>query len=466
MNKVFFSVYALGVFAGLSLHAAPGDLDATFNALGVKPGTVLISIDNLSDKSAEAYSVAIQQDGKIVVSGYGAFPAKFSAARFMPDGSLDVSFNSSGPQPGTKTITIDNATTENVSEALAIQPDGKMLLAGYSIIGGVRKIALARLLSNGDLDTSFNAGGIQPGTVSSFIENSMAECRGTSIALQCNGKIVVAGVADVGGSYQLSVARFMPNGILDTSFNASGIQPGTVSTTIDNLLFGSAGNSVVVQEDGKIVVAGIVDLGTYYNVAVARFLPNGLLDTSFNTSGVQPGTVSTTIDNQMFYNEGRSVVIQEDGKILVAGYVTDENEGVKMSLVRFNADGLLDVSFNSLGIQPGTVSTSIDNEPVAGAVGQSVALQADGKIVVAGSVFSAGTGIHKVAVARFLSNADLDITFNSTGLQPGTVSTTIQNSGKMHLAKSVAIQSDGKIVAAGCAKVGLRFKVGVVRFLA
>jgi len=198
--------------------------------------------------------------------------------------------------------------------SVALQPDGKIVVAGYA--GG--DFALARYNSDGALDTSFGSGG----KVTTDFGGSYHP-DGFSVALQPDGKIVVAGYA--GGDFAL--ARYNSDGALDTSFGSGG------KVTTD---FGGsdAGYSVALQPDGKIVVAGYAGL----DFALARYNSDGALDTSFGTGG------KVTTDFSGGRDVGYSVALQPDGKIVVAGYA-----GVDFALARYNSDGALDTSFGSGG---------------------------------------------------------------------------------------------------------------------
>ena len=424
----------------------PGTLDTTFNAGGVQPGTVSTTIDNDPTYNQGA-SVAMQQDGKIVVAGYsligGAY--KFAVARFNTNGTLDTSFG--GPtQPGTVSTTIENTAGLCIGQSVTIQQDGKIVVAGYAEISGVNRFAVARFNTNGTLDTTFNpAPAPQPGTVTTTIENTPDQTIGQSVTIQQDGKIVVAGTATISGVDRFAVARFNTDGTLDTTFNpAPAPQPGTVTTTIENTPGQSIGQSVTIQQDGKIVVAGYAEISGVNRFAVARFNTDGTLDTTFNPAPApQPGTVTTTIENTALFSNAQSVAIQQDGKIVVAGS-TDLGSGSRFAVARFNANGTLDTTFNASGVQPGTVTTSIDNSDAAG---YSVALQKDGKIVVAG--YAIISGMIRFGVAQFTTKGALDKTFNAGGVLPGTVSTTVDNNPSFNQNFSVAIQQDGKIVTVG-----------------
>ncbi len=481
MYKKFFMalIVIIGSFTP-HVFAAPGDLDTTFNPTGVQPGTKSTKIDNFTSNNS-GQSVALQSDGKIVVAGLtltggGGTDFKFAVARFNTDGTLDTTFTNGGPFPGTITTSVDN-NTRSEGYAVAIQSDGKIVVAGHTDVGGgVFNLAVARLNTNGTLDTTFNAGGAQPGTVSTLIDNSVVGSSGRSVAIQSDGKIVVGGYADFasGAGEKFAVARFNTNGTLDTSFNAGGAQPGTVATDIDNQTGPthlSTGYSIAIQSNGAIVIAGEVRItsGPLINrFGVARFLSTGVLDTSFNAGGAQPGTASTPINTITNSTDsyGRSVALQSDGKIVIAGFtVNPAGSGIiYFSVARYLSTGTLDTSFNpSPAILPGTLTTTIDNIMIDNE-GYAVAIQQNGKIVVAGG-FSNLINDSEFAVARFNTNGTLDTTFVATipGAQPGTLKTTIDNQMTFNVGYSVVIQSDGKIVIAGLGNVAGE-KFAVARF--
>jgi uncharacterized delta-60 repeat protein len=433
-----------------------GTLDTAFNSAGTQPGTVITTVDG---GPALGRSVTIQpSDSKIVVAGYTFGDSKFAVVRFNTNGTLDTTtFNFHGLQPGTMSTTVDNTTALGYS--VALQPvDGKIIVAGYTF--GDNKFAVARFTTDGRLDnTTFNSAGVQPGTVSTTIDTVTVDEKGYSVALQQDDKIVVAGYALVSNANRFALARFTTNGILDTTFNAAGVQPGTVSTTIDNVAVDNEGKAVTIQPDGKIVIAGFARISGANRFAVARFTANGTLDTTFNAFGAQPGTVSTTVDGATAL--GYSVALQSDGKIIVAGYsfVSGAN---RFAVARFTANGTLDTTFNASGVQPGTASTTIDNGIVDNE-GFSVAVQQDGKIVIAG--LARISGANRFAVAQFTTNGTLDTTFNASGVQPGTVSTTIDNVVINNRGQGVAIQPDGKIVVGGFAFAGGVNQFAVARFM-
>ena len=258
-------------------------------------------------------------------------------------GDLDPTFGNGG-------IAIANipAIIFYTAGAMAIQPDGKIVVAGEGTTGGYWDSATVRFNPDGSLDSSFGGTGGVVTRLSDNFDGAMA------VAIQPDGKIVIVSSVFDGAWGKFGVVRYNPNGSLDTSFNGSGI----VLTPV-----GSAGrpNSVAIQTDGKIVVAGSNGTDSF---AIVRYNPNGSLDTTFNGSGI----VLTPV------GRANSVAIQADGKIIAAGGVIS---GSSFTLVRYNADGSLDTSFNGTGI----VSTPARNS-WGGA--SDLAIQTDVKIVAVG----------------------------------------------------------------------------------
>ena len=281
----------------------------------------------------------------------------------------------------------------------------------------------------GDLDPTFNG----TGKVATAIGS---DAIGRSVAVQSDGKIIVAGYSDNGSNMDIALARYHPDGSLDTSFNGTGIVTTAVGTSNDE------GQSVKIQSDGKILVAGraFVAGARGYDFAVVRYNPNGSLDTSFGGSG----KVATPVGG---VDEGRSMVLQIDGKIVVAG-----NSGVDIGLVRYNTDGSLDTTFNGSGKVITAVGSGTDT-------GNGVALQNDGKIVVAGD--SRGGSSNDIAVVRYNTDGSLDTTFNGTGKVITDLGTVIEGDDS---GQSVVVQSDGKIVVIGASYNGANDDFAVVRY--
>ena len=341
-----------------------GSLDRSFGGTG----QVANSSGNVGN------DVAVQPDGKIVGAGF-ALSAKtgddFAVVRYNADGSLDTTFGGKG---GTA-ITDVNQKSTDMGRRVALQKDGKIVVAGTTTPSGVNigvsaDLALVRYNPDGSLDTSFGAGGkviqhfaspLVAGGSGLFLD--MAIDPGSSPADPNTGKVVV--VAELGSDRGTVLARFNTNGSLDTSFG-SGAGYVTFSTV-------ATGVSAAVQTDDRIVVA-------WANLGLARLNADGTPDLSFASGGFAP------LPNN---SVARSVMIQADGKILAAGYQGGAPRNFMVA--RYNpADGSLDTSFGVNGVAVATgvqLGTGLVRE----------ALEPDGRIVVAGSA-----GANSFALARFL----------------------------------------------------------------
>jgi uncharacterized delta-60 repeat protein len=381
-----------------------GALDPTFGAGGK------VLTDFGGGRRDVINAMAIQSDGKIVVAGpsepFGEATSDFALARYNLDGSLDLTFN------GTGTVLTDFCGSLCDSRdglyALAIQSDGKIVAAGGSDASSYPSdFALARYNPDGTLDPTFNATGKVLTDFSGGRDDAYA------VAIQSDGKIVAAGSAEdaSGGCCDFALARYNPDGTLDPTFNATG----KVLTDFSGPGGHDIASSMAIQSDGKIVAAG---------TALARYNPDGTLDPTFNATGV------------LTHFGASALAIQSDGKIVTAGSAT-ANGSSDFALARYNPDGTLDPKFNGTGV----VLTDFNGGSGDGA--GALAIQSDGKIVAAGR--SDANGSIDFALARYTTRGRLDRRFGANG----KVLTDITGSGGLDVALALAIQSDGKIVAAG-----------------
>jgi len=283
--------------------------------------------------------------------------------------------------------------------------------------------------ADGDLDPTFGTGGMLMTDINRSTDIANA------VAIQADGKLVVVGTTyrqnDFSGE-DFVVTRHNTDGTLDNTFGVGG----KVRTDFPGLA--AVPSSVVIQSDGKIVVAGgAFPLFTFLgNFEVVRYNPNGSLDTSFGDGGIV-----TTIFPQGSY--AFDVALQSDGKIIAAGTVFVDFDPGEMSdtdfaLARYNPDGTPDATFGS----GGQISTDfLGHEDDA----FSVLIQPDGKIVAVGSANDPAT-FYDFAAARYLSNGTIDTTFGVAG----KVHTDFGDQN-FDRARSAALQPDGRIVAAGFA---------------
>ena len=400
-------------------------LDPTFGTGGIVRTDFAGNID-------QANAVVVQSNGQIIAAGSSFSNSKtvedFIVARYNADGSLDKRFGKNGK------ITTDFFRNVDVINAIAIQPDGRIVVAGVAQLGGSggtpRVFALARYRSDGQPDTSFGNGGA---LTTSFGGNFAAA---SALMVQPDGKIVVAGTVDFNPDFpnsglDFALARYNANGTLDGSFGKGG------QVVFD--FFGSfdQANAAVLQPDGRIIVAGSASYDSFnqdIGFALARFNADGSTDFGFGSGGKQITD---------FFGAGanaNAIVLQADGKFVVAGTASDSGtrpNATDIAVARYNADGSLDASFGTAG------ETAIPFANSATEQGNALALSADGKITVAGAAFKTFATPPDFALVRYNSDGSLDTGFGSGG----TITTDV--AGGTDVAQAVAIQADGKIVAAG-----------------
>ena len=384
----------------------PGALDPSFGG-DPAPGLVVTDVGGLDS----ARAIIRQPDGKLVAAGSNG--SDFVLVRYNTDGSLDSSFGDQG------IVTTDINSNTNEANALIIQPDGKLVAAGYAFSGG-QKFALARYNPDGTLDDSFGDEGI---VVSDFgiVINALI--------IQPDGKLVAGGR---GTGTAFGLARYLSDGTLDPDFG----NQGTVITPIG---IADILNALIIQPDGKLVAAGRANIAGDVNFALARYNPNGTLDDSF---GNGTGIVTTDFAGTGAQDEANALIIQSDGKLVAAGR-TGTAAVANFALARYLTNGDLDPSFGD----GGKVTTDFN---VAQDIAFALRLQPDGKLVAAGQT---GIGVaSNFALARYLTNGNLDSSFGggSLGPKPGTVITDF-DAGE-DIARALVFQAEGtqlKLVAAG-----------------
>ena len=275
------------------------------------------------------YSVTVQADGKILVAGqsWNASDVDFALVRYNSDGTLDTSFSGDGK------LTTAIGASDDYGYSVTVQADGKILVAGQSS----NDFALVRYNSDGSLDPSFSGDGKL--TTAIGAGNDF----GYSVTVQADGKILVAGASHNGSNYDFALVRYNSDGTLDPSFSGDGKLTTVIGASDDY------GWSVTVQADGKILVAGYSANGSNNDFALVRYNSDGTLDPSFSGDGKLTTAIGAGHD------EGYSVTVQADGKILVAGYSSNGSND-DFALVRYNSDGTLDTSFDFANTLGGTVA--------------------------------------------------------------------------------------------------------------
>ena len=381
-------------------HAAPGDLDRSFDGDGRKTFGY--------GGYDHANGVAVQPDGRIVLAGSGGPNFDFAVTRLNPDGSFDTTFDGDGTAGA-------DFGGDDYGEAAALQPDGKIVVAGYTSVD--HDIAVARFNRDGSLDATFDPGGVDgPGKKTfGYGGNDLAR----SVLVAPDGKIVVAGNGNA--NYDFAITRLNSDGSFDASFDGDG----TAGADFGGVDYSYA---VAAQPDGRVVVAGETTIKQ--DVAVARFNPTGpadmTLDATFDGDGVTTFGYGGT-------DGAQALALQPDGKIVVVGYGAPSGA---VAATRLLPDGSPDSSFDGDGTA-GIKFGGLDRNDI----GYAVALAPDGKIVVAGRADLSDDNTD-FALVRLQPGGALDTTFSFDG------KTTLSFGGSDEAA-AVALQPDGAIVVAG-----------------
>ena len=400
--------------------AASGDLDTTFSGDGLVTSFMLPE----PDREDVVQGIAIQPNGKIVVAGYSRVPvfdpfdpedSDFALARYNANGSLDTTFSGDGR------LLLDFGAVDRAND-VRVQLDGKIIVVGDACeqFGGGCDAALARYNSNGTLDTTFSGDGIQRTAFGGNYNTA------TGLRIQPDGKIVVSGSVVIGGNYDFAIYRYLSNGSLDTTFSGDGMVRFGFGAGRHDL----AEDLAFQNTDGKIVVIGHTSNSGFSaaNFALARVNPNGTLDTTFSGDGRQITDFGTS-------DYGYSFSGLPDGRMMVVGQtVTGGNSSI--AIARYKPDGSLDTTFNLTGKKIFRVIPGFDS------FATDVVIQPDKKIVVLGSTLNS-SGAFDFALVRLNPGGGLDTTFSGDGK-------AIIDFGGADYGFSLARQpSDGKYVLGG-----------------
>jgi len=361
-------------------------------------------------ESNNASGVALQADGKIVVVGTSNYD--IGVVRYNVDGSLDDSFSGDG-----KVTTPVDAPLDASFQALVVLADGRIIAGGQSATANDGDLALARYSIDGTLDTTFGSGG----KVTTSLSNRGESIRGLSV--QADGKLLAVDAVRTSTSSDAALVRYNTDGSLDGGFGGGAI---VTHFNVDDVW-----NDVTVQADGKILVAGGVKglLGSGVDdIALARFNSDGTSDLTFG----QTGKLTSDI-----FSSANDIEVLANGKILVSGYSWNGSR-YDIAVARFGADGQLDTTF---GEGDGWFVSSVNGASQASERISPLALQVDGKIIVAGEVWN-GTD-RDIAVARYTEDGVLDTTFDTDGI----ATTDLFNDDDV--GREVEVQTDGKIIVAG-----------------
>ncbi len=339
---------------------------------------------------------AIQADGKIVLVGgmQKVSEKNFFVTRLNANGTLDTSFGTGGMQnyDATGTGTDDNAVS------VAIQSDGKIVIFGdINSIAGLSDYGILRINSDGSIDTSFGTNGV----VRIDISGAGSYEQPNALALQSDGKIILTGASTTAGNANFTTVRLNTNGSLDAGFGAGGI----VMTDVNGGGFSDYARDVLIQSDGKIVVTGSIEATAgNWDIGLVRYNVNGTLDAGFGAGGI----VLTDISGTVLQDDGFSLDIQVDGKIVVGGstYALGNSD---IAVLRYTTNGTLDNTFGTGGITVVDVSGTSTTDMI-----YSMLLQSDGKILANG--FSVIGGKNYFSATRINTNGTLDAGFATGGI--------------------------------------------------
>ncbi len=360
----------VGAFGAFSAFSTFSELASSNHAPSFPGSTGIVSTDAGSAYDW-AYGIAIQPDGKYLVTGatdVGGY-ADFTLLRYHSDGSLDRSFDGDGQ------VTTALGSSYDSSYALAVQPDGKILVGGYSSQGATASdFALVRYRSDGSLDTSFSGDGKVTTDIGHYWDQAY------SMALQTDGAILLAGFSSGSSSADsdFAVLRYTSNGSLDASFDGDGKLVSSAGYRTEAL------RAVTVQPDGKIIAVGYADnsdgLARGRDLVLLRYHRNGSLDSGFDGDGIVTADFSR-------YDLAYSVTLQSDGKILLLG-----TSGDAFFLLRYHSDGSPDADFGDHGKVASTL------RPWGS--GNLLTVQSDGKIVLVGTTYHSASD-YDLALARY-----------------------------------------------------------------
>jgi uncharacterized delta-60 repeat protein len=406
MQKLLFS--AAFLFSFTAVFSQSGSLDSTFSDDG-------IVITDIGGNAPDLlFDLTIQPDQKILAGGTSS--GDFAVVRYLSDGTPDPDFGNNG------IMKVDFGQTSVFFHGIALQHDGRILLAGQGTFNNLSDFVLARLNTDGSLDTTFGVGGRVITDLGSGYEYA------NDVAIQADGKIIAAGKFASGDvtTADFAMVRYEPNGEIDTDFGINGI---AITSVRDE----DEAQDIIIMPDGRIVLGGFAAVTAKGDYAMVRYLDDGTEDKSFGSGGKVVTDLKGT-DNSDY---GTCMLLDKDGKILLGGtanynsFSGDTGPGV----VRYDSEGNLDPGFGTGGIDIlyfGGVSQM-----------ETIAQQPDGKYLLAGKTDGVGF-VNQWLLARIQNNGELDTIFGNHGI---VVTNMVGNLNEEAFA--MALQRDSRIVLGG-----------------
>lgn len=345
------------------------------------------------------------------------------------DGSLDLTFNNNG----IATTPIGSSNALAGPSALSVQSDGKIIVGGGSFQNGYTGFTIVRYLTNGSLDSTFGNNGVV------FTQIGMSSGI-TSIALQNDGKIIVAGNTKLNSStFNFTAIRYDTNGIPDATFGNGGVAMIDVENS-------SNCYNIALKQNGKIVLSGYSNFNFNTGISLVQLNADGTLDTNFGTGGVSIHHFAESPDIEAW-----AMALDANEKIVTTGIIYDTIlQRNKISIARFNTNGSMDMGFGINGITKTSLNNNTDD------AGNAVAIQSDGKILIAAN------SLCDAVILRYNSNGLPDSSFGAAGI----IVTNFETS-ECASPYGIIIQSDGKIIAAGVSGINAlngNGNFGLIRF--
>ncbi len=375
----------------------------------------------------EAFAVAIDHLGRIVVAGYTSVPhQRMTVARLDASGGLDASFGAGG-------VAVLDVGVRARAQALALDADGGMVLAGFGVLvpSGVEQFIAVRLNEDGTLATGFGSQGV---ATTSF---GTRDARALAVAFDGDGGVVLAGWARSSSNHDVAVVRYTATGEPDAGFGNGGRITYAIGGGNDEA------TAIAIDPDGRIVLAGYAADGSTYDLLAGRLTANGAPDPSFAGTGFRRVSASDGVE------QANGLLLRADGSVLLAGQ-SKVGGSQRFVLARLDAAGTPDPTFGTAGV----VVTTIGELAEA----KGIAAMPRGRIVLAGRARLAG-GRLQFALTRHLPSGALDPSFGDGGIL------LVPFGVKNDEAYAVATGGDDAIVVAGTTRVGSDTSFGLARLL-
>ena len=419
-----------------------GTLDTSFNSKG------FVTHHNAAGGNSRDHGKAITTDnqGHILVAGQSYNGSDYDLAlwRYNADGTLDTTFGMKG------FVTHHNAAGGNWSDrvySITTDSQGRILVAGESYNGSDMDMVIWRFHTDGTLDTTFGTGGV---VVHNNAAGGNGDDSGRSITVDSQGRILVAGYSlNSSGNSDMVIWRYNADGTLDTSFDGDGI-------VVHNSAAGGNGNdygySIITDGQGRILVAGQSFNGSNDDMVIWRYNIFGSLDVSFGTGGI---VVHHNAAGGGGNDLGRSIAIDSQGRILVAGHSQNSSD-YDMVVWRYNPDGTPDTSF-------GTNGFVVHNSAAGGNsndYGRSITIDGKERILITGESYNGSD--YDMVIWRYNPDGTLDTSFGNNGV---VVHNSAAGGNNHDHGLSITIDSQGKILVTGDSYNGSNYDMALWRYI-